>query len=382
MSAIFVFGTLRHLPLLQAVAGEMPAHRAAELADHVALHAVSATGEEMDFPILAARKGGSAQGLLLQPSPEARARLDAYERAFLYDTAPLRVDTADGPVDAEYYVPRPGIWQGGAAWSLEAWAQTRGALTTEAAAEVLALLALHPAEAVRNRYGMLQAHLASRHRAQERSAPTILRRVPAPGDVVPIERRSPYAWFFGVEEQDLRFRRFDGSYSAPVRRAGFVMADAVSVLPYDPVTDRVMLVEQFRFGPHLRGDPNPWSLEPVAGRIDPFETAEQAARREAEEETGLVLDRLIPCGQVYLSPGALSETIETFIAPVDLSAVEARIAGLASEDEDIRAHVLPYAKVIALLKAGELNNATVQVAVHWLSRKRPGLRALARKALG
>jgi len=380
MSAIFVFGTLRHLPLLQAVAGEMPAAEPAHLADHVAVHAVSETGEAMDFPIIAPRAGARAEGLLLHPGAKARARLDAYERAFLYETAPVQVETARGRVTADHYVPRADVWRGGADWSLADWAQSRGALTTQAAVEVLALLAHHPAEAVRARYVMLQAHLAARNAAQERHAPTLVRRKPQPGDVELLERRSPYVWFFGVEEQDLRFRRFDGSYSAPVRRAGFVMADAVSVLPYDPVSDKVLLVEQFRFGPHLRGDPNPWSLEPIAGRIDPFETAEEAARREAEEEAGVQLGRLISCGQVYLSPGAVSETIETFIAPVDLSGVAARIAGLACEDEDIRVHILPYARVIALLKAGELNNATVQVAVHWLAQKRPALRAAARRA--
>ncbi len=45
-------------------------------------------------------------------------------------------------------------------------------------------------------------------------------------------------------------------------------ADAVTVLPYDPVRDRVLLIEQYRFGVHMRGDPRPWVLEPVAGRID------------------------------------------------------------------------------------------------------------------
>ena len=141
MSAIFVFGTLRHLPLLEAVAGARVAAEPASLADHVAVHAVSDGGEEMDFPVLVPRSGARAEGLVLHPDPRARARLDAYERAFLYETAPVQVDTARGPVTAAYYVPRVGVWRGGADWSLADWARLRGALTTEAAAEVMALLA-------------------------------------------------------------------------------------------------------------------------------------------------------------------------------------------------------------------------------------------------
>ncbi len=115
-------------------------------------------------------------------------------------------------------------------------------------------------------------------------APATLRRQASADDVVVAELRHPYTWFFGVEEADLRFRRFDGSLSPQVTRAAFISGDAVTVLPYDPVRDCVMLVEQFRFGPYARGDTNPWSLEPIAGRIDAGESPQTAARREAQEE--------------------------------------------------------------------------------------------------
>ena len=45
------------------------------------------------------------------------------------------------------------------------------------------------------------------------------------------------------------------------------------MLPYDPATGDVLLVEQFRAGPLLRGAPDAWTLEPVAGIIDPGEDA-------------------------------------------------------------------------------------------------------------
>ena len=48
----------------------------------------------------------------------------------------------------------------------------------------------------------------------------------------------------------------------------FVTGDAVSVLPWDHRTDRVLLIEQIRAGLIGRGDPNPWNLEVIAGLRD------------------------------------------------------------------------------------------------------------------
>ena len=47
--------------------------------------------------------------------------------------------------------------------------------------------------------------------------------------------------------------------------------DAVAVLPYDPVADAVLLIEQFRIGTMLDLR-SPWSLEPIAGIIEAGET--------------------------------------------------------------------------------------------------------------
>lgn len=74
------------------------------------------------------------------------------------------------------------------------------------------------------------------------------------------------------------------------------------VLTYDPVHDRVLLVEQFRAGPLARQEENPWRLEPIAGLIDRGETPEEAGLREAHEEAGLTLSRLELVARSYPSP--------------------------------------------------------------------------------
>ncbi len=213
------------------------------------------------------------------------------------------------------------------------------------------------------------------HRARAGQAmPSTLRRQPAMDDIAVVARSEPYARFFAVEEQDLRFRRFDGEMSATVSRAAFVSGDAVTVLPYDPVRDRVLLVEQFRFAPHARGDANPWQLEAIAGRIDPGETPEAAAIREGQEEAGLRLDRLLPIAGYYPSPGAFTEYLYTYLAIVDLPDSAAGVFGLASEAEDIRAHLVGFDRLMALCASGEIDNAPLLLSALWLSRERPVLR--------
>ena len=98
------------------------------------------------------------------------------------------------------------------------------------------------------------------------------------------ESRTVYNGFFSVKEFDLSFTKFDGTKSAVVTRSTLILSDAVIVLPYDPIHDRILLVEQFRSGPYARRDETPWCLEPIAGLIEPDETPEAAAIREANEE--------------------------------------------------------------------------------------------------
>ena len=152
--------------------------------------------------------------------------------------------------------------------------------------EVLAGLVLRalgrlPADRVGRRLGALRVEAASRVRAMTAAARGV--RVGS-GEVAAGVPEPSHAGFFGLDLWRLQHRRFDGQMSPTLVREVFVMGDAVTVLPYDPVRDRVLLIEQMRMGPLGRGDPLPWQLEAIAGRIDPGESPEEAARREAVEE--------------------------------------------------------------------------------------------------
>jgi ADP-ribose pyrophosphatase len=224
---------------------------------------------------------------------------------------------------------------------------------------------------LRHRLEALRVAAASRVRAAE-AAPRSFRQ--GTGEVTLLARRQAHAGFFATEALDLRHRRFDGSMGPEITREVFVSGDAVTVLPYDPMRDRVLLVEQFRTGPYGRGDPLPWQLEAIAGRIDPGETPEAAARREAVEEAGLELGRLEKVAEYYPTPGAMTEYLYSYVALCDLPDGVAGIFGAADEAEDIKGHLIGFDALIAAVLAGEVANAPLILTALWLERERSRLR--------
>jgi nudix-type nucleoside diphosphatase (YffH/AdpP family) len=230
-----------------------------------------------------------------------------------------------------------------------------------------------------NRTGLVM-RARSYVRAIKDTVPVELRAGLAATDVEVVKRDLPYAQYFDVEDITLRHKRFDGTQSDAMARSVLRAADAVTVLPYDPVLDQVVLVEQFRPGAYVRGDSHPWVLEPVAGRCDGDEPVEVVAEREMVEEAGLTLLGLESIGNYYPSPGCLSEYLYSFVGLVDLSTAQTGIHGLETENEDIRTHFLSFDAAMGLIQSGEADNGPLLLSLYWLAAHRARLREAASHA--
>ena len=187
-------------------------------------------------------------------------------------------------------------------------------------------------------------------------------------------KRSVYKGFFSVEEHDLTYQKFNKEQSNVVTRSTLVSSDAVIVLPYDPVNDRILLIEQFRSGPYVKGDENPWVLEPIAGLIDEGETPESAGIREAQEEALLEIKRLELVARSYPSPGISTEFFHQYIGIVELLDSSDLIAGLSSENEDIRSHIFECEQFFEMIERGKVNVGPLILLGLWLSKNRNRLR--------
>ena len=371
MTSLFFFGTLCHPALLRVVLGRDADITAAVFADHVVNWV-----DGQSFPMIRPMPGDAASGVLVRGLGSAdMARLDFYTGGFAAPARHVSVETTDGAEGAMAYFPDIAALSPGKRWSLSDWADVWAATVVATAQDVMALFGIADASDVGKRRGAMMVRGAARVRAAQ-AAPCKIRREMAEGDVVVDARRYPYANFFAVEEYDLCYRRFDGSMSDVVNRATFISGDAVTVLPYDLVRDRVLLVEQFRAGPYARGDANPWQLEAIAGRIDPGENPQDAARREAVEEAGLVLGSLLPVAGYYPTPGAKAEFLYSYVALCDLPDGCAGVFGVQGEAEDIRGHLVSFDALMDLVASGEASNAPLVLTALWLQRERRRLRGI------
>ncbi len=240
----------------------------------------------------------------------------------------------------------------------------------EAAALAQAIMTMYghaDVAAVRRRLSAMKVAAASRVRAAQT---TIAGLRQGTGEVAVQKVEQGFAGFFAVEVANLSYRRFDGAMSPVIQREVFISGDAVTVLPYDPRRDRVLVIEQMRMGPMGRGDPLPWQIEAIAGRIDPGESPEDCARREAVEEAGLNLGRLEKVGEYYPSPGAVSEYLYSYVALCELPDDVAGVFGEATEAEDIRGILLSFDELIDGLARGDIANAPLMLTALWLQRER------------
>ena len=187
-------------------------------------------------------------------------------------------------------------------------------------------------------------------------------------------KRVVYKGFFSVEEHDLSYRKFNNQQSSILTRSALISSDAVIVLPYDPVNDRILLIEQFRAGPYVKGDENPWVLEPIAGLIDEGETPESAGIREALEEAHLEIKKLELVARSYPSPGISTEFFHQYIGIVELLDSSNLIAGLQSENEDIRSHIFEYEQFFEMIESGKVKVGPLILLGLWLSKNRNRLR--------
>jgi ADP-ribose pyrophosphatase len=195
---------------------------------------------------------------------------------------------------------------------------------------------------------------------------------PAPGLQVEADE-VVFGQRFAMQRVRFRYTRFDGTLSGPLTWELWRRGGGVAVLPYDPATDRIALIEQYRLPAHAAGLPGVQTEIP-AGLLETGEDPALAGARELLEEAGLEARAMAPIGAFLLMPGGCDEVLHFYCARVDLDAKRADTHGLAHEHEDTRVVVLPAEDAFRMVAERRLDGAPTALALFWLQSNRARLR--------
>ena len=169
--------------------------------------------------------------------------------------------------------------------------------------------------------------------------------------------------FFKLHEINFTHKKHDGNWSSELKREIFSGAHVATVLPYDPIKKRILLLKQFRPG-LLKRKQDPVVIEIVGGIIDKGETPAEAGKRECVEETGCVVNKLIDIYSYYPAPGSSESYYHLFLAEIDAFEGE-RILGLENENEDLLVNSYDVQEVKNLLKEKKIINGVTLLALQW-----------------
>jgi len=183
-----------------------------------------------------------------------------------------------------------------------------------------------------------------------------------------ISKETVFEDFFKIESAIVKYQRFDGHMSKPVRRLNFVRGDSVAAVIYDERRDLVILVNQFKYPTYSHG--SGWITELAAGMVSDSEDPESSIRREILEETGYQVKSLEHLTTFYVSPGGTSERIWLYLALVDSDSKISDGGGVPSEEEDINIIEMSLSDAWQAVKDGGIADAKTILGLMWLSTSR------------
>tara|TARA_Y100001970_G_scaffold54053_1_gene68503 strand:- start:199 stop:780 length:582 start_codon:yes stop_codon:yes gene_type:complete len=178
-----------------------------------------------------------------------------------------------------------------------------------------------------------------------------------------INKKDLYSGFFKLKKYEFIHQKHDGTWTNQVDREIFGGAHVSTLLPYDSKRKEIVLIQQFRAGIISRYDED-YLYEIVAGIIDGSESPEETAKRECYEETGCIVNKIIPIQGYFPAPGSSESYYHLFLGEINAFDGE-RIRGLETENENILVKSYKVEEVRNMLRGGEIKNGLTLIALQW-----------------
>jgi nudix-type nucleoside diphosphatase (YffH/AdpP family) len=161
-------------------------------------------------------------------------------------------------------------------------------------------------------------------------------------------------WYL-LKKYTYSYTRKDGTRKVQTREV-YDRGNGSTILLYDKARGTVVLTRQFRLPTFVNGNPDGMMIEACAGLLD-ADNPEDCIRREAEEETGYRIDKVVKIFEAYMSPGSVSEILHFFIADYSPSMKVTEGGGVEHEEENIEVLELPFEQAFNMINTGEIRDA-------------------------
>ncbi len=157
-------------------------------------------------------------------------------------------------------------------------------------------------------------------------------------------------WYI-LKKTTFQYRRKNGQWQTQSRET-YDRGNGATILLYNRERKTVILTRQFRF-PAYVNQHDGMLIEACAGLLDQND-AEEAIRRETEEETGFRVTAPKRIFEAFMSPGSVTERLYFFVAEYSEDLRQTDGGGLQSDGEDIEVLEIPFAEALHMIETGEI----------------------------
>jgi GDP-mannose pyrophosphatase NudK len=169
--------------------------------------------------------------------------------------------------------------------------------------------------------------------------------------------------WYTLKKVTFDFQKKNGSWVNQNREA-YDRGNGATILLYNPENKTVILTKQFRLPTYINGNPDGMLIETCAGLLD-ADNAEDAIRRETEEETGFTLRDVKKVFEAYMSPGSVTEILYFFIAEYSRD-MKTSAGGGVGDHEDIEVLELAFDKAFSMISTGEIKDGKTIMLLQYL----------------
>jgi ADP-ribose pyrophosphatase len=184
-------------------------------------------------------------------------------------------------------------------------------------------------------------------------------------------KRTAYKGRYKIDEIVFDSDRVSGKGRiTDAKRELFERGDSAAGLIHDVDRDVIVLTEQFRIATYEKGPG--YLIEAMAGSVEEGEKPEDCLKREMMEEVGYKAGKLTFVAAAYASPGASTERIFLYYAPVRTAdLVDPEASGLAAEKEDVGRVEFSREEFLKRLDKGGFDDGKIVALGFWL-KSQPG----------